>query len=81
MKLMALLDQQGALSASEAEELIGLSRYWIGRQGHDLVARGWARELRDPDDKRIIRFDLTRAGKHALDNGGSHDPRRQAMAG
>lgn len=67
-KLMALIDHHGALSASEASEMMNMSRSQIGRHAHNLVGRGWARSVRDPDDKRIVLFDLTRAGKSALDN-------------
>lgn len=74
-KLMALIDQHGALSATEAGELMGLSRSQVGKQAHNLVARGWARALEDPDDKRLVIFDLTRAGKNALESEGS-DARR-----
>lgn len=79
IKLMALIDQHGAISASEAGELLGLSRSHVGRQAHNLVGRGWAREIKDPDDKRVIMFDLTRAGKKALD-GGNSERRHHAVA-
>ena len=68
MQLMALIDRNGAMSARDAAEILGLSRTQTGRKANDLVTRGWARATQDPDDKRVVLFDLTRAGKRALDN-------------
>jgi DNA-binding MarR family transcriptional regulator len=72
---MALIDQHGALCAAEAGELLGMSRSQTSRHAHNLVSRGWARALQDPDDKRLVIYDLTRAGRNALD----HDDRRLSM--
>ena len=75
-KLMELLDKQGALSASEAGEILGLSRSHMTRQGKNLVTRGWARAMQDPDDRRVILYDLTRAGRKVLDNSDEYDRKR-----
>jgi DNA-binding MarR family transcriptional regulator len=77
---MALLDEYGTLTATEAADLLGMSRPHLSRQCRNLVDRGWARATQDPDDKRWIIYDLTRAGKKALD--GAEDERRHhAVAG
>lgn len=75
LKLMALLDQHGALTAAEAGEMLGLSRSQTGRKCHDLVQRGWALTRTDPDDKRLRLFALTRAGQKNLDHDHFHERR------
>jgi DNA-binding MarR family transcriptional regulator len=83
INLMELIDKHGAISARDAADLLNLSRSQVGKKGHDLVARGWARVTVDQDDKRMKMFDLTRMGKKALDNhyGGNDERRHNTVEG
>lgn len=83
IQLMELIDKHGALTARDAAEMMNLSRAQVGKKGHDLVARGWARAMTDPDDKRMVLFDLTRLGKKKLDDhyGGNDERRHHTVAG
>jgi DNA-binding MarR family transcriptional regulator len=53
----------GAVRGGELAEAIGLTSAGVTDLADRLEARGLVRRLRDPDDRRAVRIELTEAGR------------------